>query len=364
MTAIHQHQVGAAPQERAALRDNGSAPDLGLGTALAAWPRTADLAVCWQALAPTHLARWPQPGSGATLQRWRALAAVAGHNLSLVKWVEGHTDALAILRELGAEPDDPGAQRWGTWAAEPPGARVIAQPADAPGRVRLSGTKVWCSGAAQATHGLITAWRPEGTGPQLVRVDVRQAGVHVSLQAWHAVGMADSASADVHFDNVAGVCVGQEGDYLSRPGFWHGGAGIAACWWGGARAVGEVLRSALASMPAAARTPFRCAALGRVDLALSSCAALLREGAAWIDAHPAQDASLVALRLRQSAEACAREVLDDVGRALGATPYCRDPHFAQLAADLPVFIRQSHAERDEAAMGERVLAQQEPAWPL
>jgi hypothetical protein len=46
----------------------------------------------------------PRPGSGQTLARWRVLAAVASHDLSLVKLFEGHTDALAILAELGGGP--------------------------------------------------------------------------------------------------------------------------------------------------------------------------------------------------------------------------------------------------------------------
>ena len=73
-------------------------------------------------------------------------------------------------------------------------------------------------------------------------------------------------------------------------------------------------------------------------------------------AHAAEAAKAEGFRARQAAEACARRVLDDVGRALGATPFCRDAEFARRAADLPVFIRQSHAERDDAALGERVAA--------
>ena len=73
-------------------------------------------------------------------------------------------------------------------------------------------------------------------------------------------------------------------------------------------------------------------------------------------AHPRHDASEVALRVRLRAETAAKAVLDTVGAALGATPFCRDARFARMAADLPVFIRQSHAERDFAALGERVMA--------
>jgi len=53
-----------------------------------------------------------------------------------------------------------------------------------------------------------------------------------------------------------------------------------------------------------------------------------------------------------------------VGRAMGATPFCRDARFARLAADLPVFLRQSHAERDLAELGRLVTAQDDPGWQL
>jgi hypothetical protein len=97
---------------------------------------------------------------------------------------------------------------------------------------------------------------------------------------------------------------------------------------------------------------------------LTSTAVLLRECAAWIDTHPRADASAVALRARLAAEHTATTVLDEVGRALGATPFCRDARFARMAADLPVFIRQSHAERDLAALGEQVLDAGATPWSL
>ncbi len=319
-----------------------------------------------QALVDAGCADLPAPGAGDTAARWRALAEVAAHDLSLVKRYEGHTDALAILRELGAPEGIAGstaASTWGTWAAEAPGARVAVHPGP-DGTPRLRGTKAWCSGARDVSHGLLTAWAPDGAGPLLMAVDMRQPGVGFSGEHWHAVGMAASASVDVLFQDVPAVPVGAAGDYLRRPGFWHGGAGVAACWHGGAEALAHVLHTAIFQAPAAQRTPFRLAALGRVDRALAGSAALLRETAQWIDAHPQQDARLHALRVRQAAEACARCVLDEVGRALGATPLCRDPAFARMAADLPVFIRQSHADRDDAAIGECLADRQEAPWSI
>ncbi|MFT3804765.1 MAG: acyl-CoA dehydrogenase [Burkholderiaceae bacterium] len=327
--------------------------------------------------------RLPMPGSGRTLERWRALARVAARDLSLVKLFEGHTDALAILAELGADAlHEPGCS-WAVWAAETPGARVRIErlgPARE-GPIRVHGRKAWCSGAAQVRHALLTAWDDDeadtGDGPQLVAIDLAEPGVSCDPSPWQAVGMAASGSADLLLDAVPARRVGGPGDYLRRPGFWHGGAGIAACWYGAAAALARsaarsVARSAFAASgaspgdaPRSASAPgdaLRCASLGRLDVALSTTRALLRDGAAWIDAHPRADARAIAIRCRLAAEHCAQQVLHEAGRLGGAAAHCRDRWFATMAADLPVFIRQSHGDRDLAWLGGTLG--DEPGWGL
>lgn len=313
----------------------------------------------------------PLPARGATLARWQALAAVGASDLSLAKLYEGHTDALAILHELwaGQAALEPGLARdvprlWAVWAAEAPHARVHLELDESAATARISGTKAWCSGAADVSHALLTAWAPDAQAPQLVAVALRQPGVDIDPQPWQAVGMAASASASVGFHEVPVTLVGAPGAYLQRPGFWQGGAGVAACWHGAAVALAQALQRAAQQAADRPQTQFLLAALGRVDVALASTAALLREGAAWLDAHPAADARLVALRVRQAVEACARLVLDETCRALGAAPLCLDAGFARRAADLPVFIRQSHGARDDAALGDALRTLAEPGWLL
>lgn len=70
------------------------------------------------------------------------------------------------------------------------------------------------------------------------------------------------------------------------------------------------------------------------------------------------------LRARLAVEAAAAEVLCHATRALGAGPLCRNADFARLAADLPVFLRQSHAERDLATLGGLLTQQEEAPWAL
>lgn len=305
----------------------------------------------------------PLPGRGATFERWRVLGAVAEHDLSLAKLYEGHTDAVAVQMELEPGFCPVGRMTLGMWASEAPGGRTRIHPLRGK-EVRLQGTKLWCSGAAHVSHGLLTAWSASGTHSQLVRVDMNQPGIAVSDADWHAVGMAASSSAQVSFLDATGQLVGEEGAYLSRPGFWHGGAGVAACWHGGAVALANLLRRSLDTASSNGRDVFRLIALARIDLALQASAALLREAAQWIDENPSRDAHAVALRARLTAERCATLVLDEVGRAMGATPFCRDKKFARMAADLPVFVRQSHAERDLAALGERIVVAGSPPWSL
>lgn len=304
------------------------------------------------------LDRLPLPGHGATLQRWQALAAVAAIDLSLLKLYEGHTDALAILAEIDG-PGAPAGSSWGVWCAEMPGARVkLQQMAD--GRYLLDGRKAWCSGASSLSHALISCWNDDGQAC-LASVALAQPGVHVTDEGWHAVGMAACASVDVTFSAARVFPVGAPGAYLERPGFWHGGAGIAAAWYGAACAIASHLH---ARAQHAAPDPVRLAQLGQIDCALRAAGALLREGAAEIDRHPQRDAMGLALRLRLAVEDAATLVLHLATRALGAGPLCRDARFARLAADLPVFLRQSHAERDQAVLGGIVAGVEDHPWAL
>ncbi|MDR6730739.1 acyl-CoA dehydrogenase family protein [Delftia lacustris] len=299
--------------------------------------------------------RLPLPGHGHTLQRWRALVEVAAHSLSLAKLYEGHTDALAILSELQADLATEGL-RWAVWCAEPPGERVQATPtaphaaAHAGMAVQLSGHKPWCSGARAVDRALVSGWLADGRRC-LIAVTMDQPGIRRDDSHWQAVGMAASASADVHFDGATGVLVGEPGQYLSRPGFHHGGAGVAACWHGAAARIASHLQQAVGQR----EDPHRQAHLGALDVALAGAAGLLRDAAARIDATPSDPCLLAVSRARLAVEAAAEEVLRRVPRAIGPGPLCKNRGLAQLMADLPVFIRQSHAERDQAALG-RLLA--------
>ena len=290
----------------------------------------------------------PLPASGRTAERWQRLAALAEDDIVAARIAEAHVDAVAILDELGGKPPDSG-QLWGVWAAESPDA-VLTATECADGAVILNGTKVWCSGAGFCTNALVTA-RLDDASRGLFAVTVTEPAVKALPTTWWNVGMAGSDTRAVQFHNAHAVAVGDPGEYLNRPGFWHGAIGVAACWLGGARKVAEPLYRCARSQSADA---YSLAHLGAVDAALAAGDAILAVAATDIDADPFDrtgTAQLLARRARTVVEHAAEEAITRTGRALGPGPLCQDGRHAQRVADLTIYIRQSHAERDLAELG-------------
>ncbi|MGU3432947.1 acyl-CoA dehydrogenase family protein [Actinomycetes bacterium M1A6_2h] len=298
----------------------------------------------------------PLPGGGNTRERWTVLQRMARHNVVEGRMAEAHADAVAILAELGGPSVGP-TDSWGVWAAEPPEPILLATRRG--NDWRLSGRKPWCSGANSCTHALVTA-RVDGT-PALFAVDVRVDGVTPVPGTWHAVGMAGSDSGAVDFDDVPAQQIGAPGDYLSRPGFWHGAIGVAACWFGGALAVADLLYDKCERGTA---SPHAMAHLGAVDAGLTAASYALDCAAREIDSDPfdsSNEGRTRALRVRRIVEQSVTDTLDRVGRALGAGPLCINADHAQRVADLGTYIRQSHAEQDLEALGRRIV-EKEPSW--
>lgn len=309
------------------------------------------------ALATRLSASVPTPGSGETLRLWSLLATLGAADLTAARVVEAHLDALAILGQAGAVPEQ--GTTWGVFAAEAPGVRLdAARAADTAGNDDwvLSGTKPWCSLAGRLDSALVTAHTP-GERRRLFEVGLRSPGVEVQRGDWTSRGLAQVTSGPVHFDRVTARPVGEDGWYLARPGFAWGGIGVAACWYGGAVGLGRALLRA-----AERREPDQLALLhiGTVDAALTGARAVLVAAAADVDSGVAEGeaGSRLALRVRRVVAATAELVLTTVGHALGPAPLTFDDDHARRVADLTVYIRQEHAERDAAALGRSVLVAQ------
>ena len=287
------------------------------------------------------------------------LASLAHGDLTVARVVEPHLDAQAILAQaetdLSQLPGEEGV--WGVYAAHGPG-HHLAGKAEADGIWTLTGRKPWCSLARELSHAVITAH----TGPSTTRafaLSLDHPGVSHPDDKWVSRGLSRVRSTSLELDGVPAVPVGGDGWYLSRPGFAWGGIGVAAAWWGAAAALRDTLRSA-----AGRREPDQIALshLGHADVLVHAAGTALDDAARRIDAGEGtgQEGAVLAARVRAACADVAERLLTVVGHALGPGPLTGDEEHARRAADLTVYVRQHHAERDLARLGSMIREESLP----
>lgn len=309
---------------------------------------TSDLIERLRALDSEGALNLPVPGAGKTAERHRALLELGRTDLSLARLAEAHVDALAILAEAGRTPG--GGELYGVWASDGPASRVELQRAS-DGPLLLNGIKKYCTGAGLLDGCLVTAH--EGPHRVLVKVSLRTKGLTVDDSEWATPAFAATKTATVRFDSVAlepDALIGGPDWYLTRPGFWHGALGPAACWAGGAIGLIDAARRSGRDEP-----HFR-AHLGALEAIEWGLKAVLNEAGHQIDADPrdsAWGAQKRALMARHLIERQCVEVLDRFGRATGPALLAFDAVVAQRFAELTLYIRQCHAERDLAEIPQR-----------
>lgn len=299
----------------------------------------------------------PLPGSGETLRLWELLATAGCADLTAARVLEPHLDALAIRAQADLAPATD--STWGVFAAEGPGVAVTASETST--GWQLDGTKPWCSLAGSLDRALITAHTTtaDGTPPRrLFEIDLRNPGVAVASGGWVARGLTEVHSESIDLVRVPASPVGEDGWYLTRPGFAWGGMGVAAVWYGGA--VG-LARTLLAKLGTREPDQIGLMLLGEIDVLLHTCRAVLASAATDVDAgaeHPA----LLAQRVRSTVSDAAERVSTLVGHAMGPAPLALDEEHARRVADLALYLRQDHAERDLARLAAHVLELDETPW--
>ena len=306
------------------------------------------------ALASELGGRVPAPGTGRTAHAWSALASVAAADLTVARTIEPHLDALAILDQAG-EPAPSGT--WGVFAAEGPGEPLRAEPHGS--AYVLTGRKHWCSLGGVLDHALISAW--VGQERQLFAVDLAQDAVTAVPGTWVARGLVAVDSGPLDLAGATARAVGAPGWYLERPGFAWGGIGVAAVWFGGAVGIARRMLAASAS-----RLPDQVALvhLGAVDAQLHAARCVLERAAHAVDAGTlgGADGWRAALRVREVVALAAEDVLRRAAHGLGPGPLATDEEHARRVADLELYLRQWHAERDQAALGEALLRSGPSEW--
>ena len=332
-------------------------------------PTTTSRAVALQALRPdlddpvARTAAWaraaldeglldlPLPARGATTERFAGLADLGTVDLDLARLAEAHVDAVAILADLAVA--GPGDGLWGVWAANPPTDPLQARRDG--DRWLLDGTKPWCSGAGCCDHALVTARTDDGY--RLFAVDLAAPGATPVDGSWPAAAMQGSDSRSMRFDGTSRRCrSAARRTTCSDLASGTARSGVAAVWWGGARGVARALARADARRPL---NPHALAHAGAVDAGLAAALGRRR-----LRRRPASTATRPTRRAPPGSplpgsgaavERAATEVVERTGRALGAAPLALDADHGRRVADLGLYLRQSHAERDLEELGRQSL---------
>lgn len=292
----------------------------------------------------------PHPGRGNTAERHRRLAAIGRQDLALARLAEGHADALAILADAGRTPE-PGAL-YAVWASETSHCSLrLERGTDG---LRLNGSKMFCTGAGLVDQALVTVSAPERL---LIRVDLRvnERSIRFEPNHWHTPAFRDTQTSTTNFIDTPIACedvLGDEGWYLERPGFWHGACGPASCWAGGAAGL---LDYALAQARNDAHTLAHLGAMRAANWGMLAC---LDSAGNEIDAGPAdQEAAFTrALSVRHLIEQACSDVLHRFLRAYGPRPIAFDAAVSKRYYELDLYLRQSHAERDLEALGQKLIS--------
>lgn len=297
-------------------------------------------------------ARCPLPGHQTTVV-WSVLATLGAADLTVARVVEPHLDALAIVAQADlAEGSGAADATWGVFAAEGPGEPLKAEPCGHD-EWQLTGIKHWCSLADRLDRALVTAVVDDRRG--LFDVDLTDPAVDVLPARWAARGLTAITSGPVAFDQVPARPVGAPGWYLSRPGFAWGGMGVAAVWYGAAVALA---RRIWRGRPGKSRPDqIALSHVGAVDAALTSTGALLAQTAAAVDhGHLSDDRGAVAAyRVRAAVAGTAEDLMRRSVHNLGPAPLALEEESARRMSDLQVYLAQWHAERDAAALGQRLI---------
>ena len=212
------------------------------------------------------------------------------------------------------------------------------------------GHKPFCSGSTRIDRALVTAECDDGY--RLFDISVAENVVRVQPGSWPAVGMADSLSDTLDFGGPpvpASRAVGPPSFYLERPGFWFGGTGVAACWYGGARGLVEyVLRSVgphpseLVVTSSAMPPPTSISCAGRSSRRRRRSTPTPTTGPARRSDGPLSFVTRCIMRRNRFWCTPPRR---------GSAALCLDSEQAQRAADLYVYLAQYHGPQDANVLG-------------
>jgi len=329
-------------------------------------PSAEQTARAMRALAGTH--PWARLGWPELIE---ALVALGRTDIPLGRLVEGHVDAIRILAQAQRAPIADA--RYAVWASQSQATGIAARAAR--GGWRLDGTLRFASGVGVVDRALVSVL-VDSSERLLLDLDVGDWSADES--AWQTTAMAVSRSHTIVLTDVcadASAQVGPAGFYLGRPGFFPGGAGVAAVWAGGAARLADLVHDYVAVGPP---SPVRSRRLGQVRTELAAMHAVLvaagpvlgtadATGPAGCGAgrgssagEPAGragedrpgDLRAVSTEVRAGVAAAVRRVVELVRDLAGPAGRAYAQDLTHAIDDLDLYVRQQNPDTDSEYLGD------------
>lgn len=274
-------------------------------------------------------------------------------DLASARLLEGHIDALQLIRRYGRTPasqalaDQIEATGWcGVWNADLRGNPLRLEAA------ALRGGKAFASGAGWLTHALVTLEAGDRERVQLVLVDLSVARPRIDTEWWDVVGMQASHTHKVDWNGSAeGVMlIGDPGDYEREPWFSGGALRYAAAQAGGIAALFEAVRGHLITKERD-RDPHQLARLARLYSSAELAATLCRQSATvWFETEGDTRRAYVA-HVRLTVSDLAVSAITLAQEAIGLEALFRAHPASGILTDLMVYIRQPGPDRSREILG-------------
>jgi alkylation response protein AidB-like acyl-CoA dehydrogenase len=276
-----------------------------------------------------------------------ALRLVGRADLSLGRIFEGHVNALKLFAWYGT-----GAQKavlrdrlargavFGVWATEaPPGVTLAAEAAGG----RLSGAKLFATGAGSLTHAIVTA-RSEAGQTRLVIVPADEPA-RTDLSGWKVRGMRATVSGRYDLEDLAvgpADLLGHPDDYGREPRFTAGAWRFLAVQLGGIEALLAETRDAMSE--AARQDPLQRAKFADAVVATRTAYLWVRE-AAERAAGESPDAPDFVRLARGVVERAALDVMELSARIVGTRSAFEGQRIDKITRDLSLYLRQAHPDQ-------------------
>jgi alkylation response protein AidB-like acyl-CoA dehydrogenase len=270
------------------------------------------------------------------------LTLIGSGNLALGRLYEAHVNALHLLTRYGtaSQRSGPRDELHGLWVTDPPAGALRMIPAS--DGWRLSGSKMFCSGAGHVAHAVITAIAENGE-QQMLTVPMGQ-GERVEPLPGQLQGMRSAVTGMVDFTGVTvghEAVLGRPGDYQREPDFSCG------TWRGSAVAFGglcALLDVAVSDLRARHRIdePNQLARLGQAMIARETSRLWVRNAALIAEDKRADPQEAVAYTglARIAVETACLDAIRLVQRSLGLTAFRHGHPAERICRDLGTYLRQ------------------------